>query len=221
MLNLTFPAITNGYISAAELQGTLSCQLNAMLMRKLILKEQLCFYPQRIPRSDFFDELFQHESEFFQLEFNKINDLFLNEILSLLKSSPEQIGSNCFNIMNIMMRRNCVESLYKLLSNFTINSNDFNARFLWETIKIELDLNLNRSITLSGYHCLGREILKVDPFAFTNAVQIANRIIVCAKRHLRKYDENNLLPYYKYCFNYLNSIKKDTFEQVLLKSKCH
>ncbi|HVV69213.1 MAG TPA: hypothetical protein VG895_00125 [Patescibacteria group bacterium] len=195
---MIFENLTCGYLGKKHENATLNSRFYAEMFSQNLSFREIILFPQRIPKSGFFQELVAHESPEFMKEFNDISSMIKkNAIASANKVSFEQSNSNLRELINwiyIMMRYGLSQ---EIITNkvYEIKIEPFNLEFetAKETAKIEVCLSSGATIDLTGLIQLSKQCLTQTNIPSREEIILLNRLVVYFYRHNQFSEYKNII----------------------------
>lgn len=193
MMNFRFPHITSGYLGKEHDQLSLNSSFYSIILRDLSLLNSPVIFPQRVPKTEFFEELLLLESkdisEQLRIKQNELNQLLTNTLVTLDKQSTKQ--RYFLNILHMMLRFGLSDSILIVEHQYIANHLDQNHLAEFELIQVIAMFILNNHINESNLEILLQKGLS-DQCNQRIRILILNYLIVA------NYRFNLKLPNHKY-----------------------
>lgn len=209
-MHFKYPHLSSGYVDHRKSGQTLNSKFYSDFESKcnsglIKLDGEIILFPQRIPRADFFVELYKVESNDFKVAFER-KTLHINERLRLMAKyrSPnlrmEDIRSY-INYANLCLRYGCFD-MVKETSAFGTPDMPYalEVALLHEAAIIEHNLSHNLSVTIDNYLALANQYLANDSVTDREKIMLLNNLIVTYYRHQKAKEKNSLI------FDYANQL---------------
>lgn len=168
-------------------------------------------FPQRVPRSGFFQEIALCEPE------------FTNEYTQIIESLRDSFSNSKdehtrLNYLNCLLRRGDFEFILKLNENFQKSKFQFDYRLIQIMAKYSIELSNNLEISDRLIIKLGEDVYQSHEDEIYK-IEILNRLVVSLCRY-QKYKKHQQLVhnYCEYIISKLDLLDESVFEQRLQKS---
>lgn len=190
-MNLRYPQLSAGYIGQNAEQATLNSQYYNLFLNEINQNPQLLttilLFPQRIPRSGFFDELSSLEVTEFKSEFKKTVNIMAGQFALALthltaNKSPEN-ARKVINSINLLLRYGRFDIIKKNFKFDYSGPYELEIKTLLVTADIETQLSNGKPITVNKLILLANTYIKNNTTTIREKILLLNRIIVYFYRY--------------------------------------
>lgn len=199
-MQFNYPCLSSGYVGYPRGEQTLNAKFYAEFEIDYVcpptsLDNKIILFPQRIPRSGFFNEVYQLETNDFRIEFDKklahLKDHLrcIAEVTSI--SLSESNIRYYINWANLCLRYGCFKEVQET-SGFVCEDipHELEVKLLHEAARIEYRLSYNLPVTIDNYAVLANQYLLKSSVSVREKVMLLNSIVVTYYRH-QKIDPGN------------------------------
>jgi len=218
-MNYKYNNLSHGYTGKIYKNSTRNSQYYSLFL-DLLSKlpdsiNHVIAFPQRIPRKDFFKELYELESKEFRKNFDSMINIFINNHINSLENlicdNSENNAREYINWSNILLRYGKFESIIKYFPINYCGPNHLEIKLIKETAKIELLLSNNISIRIDDLLELVDQFYNNITISNIEKIKILNQLIVYSYRHKIDHASKKIFNLSKYLLSYVEILEKKTF----------
>lgn len=192
-MKLRYPYLSSGYLGLKTEKQTLNASFYALFENDFIqepnkIEATITLFPQRVPRSDFFNELYQLETDEYKSAFtnrlSSIKDSFKIIAKTANLTRSENSIRHYLNWANLCLRHGCLEQFtFQHLQNIEDLPFTLEIELLHEAINIEQKLSADILLTADNYLSLAENYLNKEFVSDREKIMLLNNLIVTYYRH--------------------------------------
>ncbi len=226
-MNFNYKTLSAGYIGLHHENSTLNSQFYTKLFHNIkntpdFLNTKI-YFPQRIPRSGFFKELYDLESDDYKVQFNQITHFIkqhhLSSINELVTNNSKLNAIQYINWSNILLRFGCFEHLINHFPENFCGDYPLEIALIKETAKIEIYLSTDREISIHELLELADIYLNNTQIVIHEKIKLLNQIVVYFNRYQKEPSlTEKVSELSKILLSLINELDMSVFENMLCAS---
>lgn len=178
--------LSPGLIGETSENMVLNSQYLSLLLQEIKIStatlSQVIIFPQKIPRSDFYKELYDQETDFYKTRFDEIIAILttnhVNSLKSLISNNSEENAREYINWSNILSRYAQFEHLICFSPKNYVGPHLLEIEQLKENAKIDLFISQDKNITVHEQLELADRFLEHPDTSEREKIRLLNQIIV-------------------------------------------
>lgn len=190
-MKLNYNHLSSGYIGKKYNQATLNSQYYGLFFDEIINSYKsytsILPFPQRVPRSGFFDEIIALEVKGFKKKVEKTTAVLVNRYMSAsadLGSCPAEDNTRKFlNWGNLLLRYGHLDEIMRYFPTHYSGPYELEIKLLRESSVIERQLSNDKSISVNALLLLADKFIPHKETTTREKIMLLNSLIVYFYRH--------------------------------------
>ena len=190
-MNYRYKNLSCGYTGNAHHDATLNSQFFHLFFETIKKSanaiHEIIVFPQRVPRKDFFDEIYELETQKYKYHLDSIiQQITHNHIQSLnalIKSNNKKCARQYLNWSNILLRYGQFENIIMHFPEHYSGHYSLEIALIKETAEIEINLSQAKPISINNLLKLAVKYLSDPNSEDREKIKLLNQIIVYYYRH--------------------------------------